>query len=71
MKKDNIWQDIFDVQITLSDFWFMFLIINLIIYFIFKNKTMMIITFCSVFFFIKNMVIAYFAYVKKDNKDDK
>lgn len=71
MDKRQYWKEMFDKRASNTNVWLGILIIALFAYFIWQSKIALFATLCSIFFFLKNIVMAYLAYRKKEVKDDK
>lgn len=70
MEVTNDWQSKFEKRASNTKAWGVFLVVAVIAYFIWQSKIALFATLCSAFFFIENIVVAYYSYRKKESKND-
>jgi hypothetical protein len=70
MEVTNDWQSKFEKRASNTKTWGVILVITVIAYFIWQSKIALFATLCSAFFFIENIIIAYYFYRKKELVDD-
>ncbi|RMC38140.1 hypothetical protein F5ESL0236_08265 [Lactobacillus sp. ESL0236] len=70
MEVTNDWQSKFEKRASNTKTWGVFLVIAVIAYFIWQSKIALFATLCSAFFFIENIVVAYYSYRKKESQND-
>ncbi|RMC36001.1 hypothetical protein F5ESL0236_07560 [Lactobacillus sp. ESL0236] len=70
MEVTNDWQSKFEKRASNTKAWGGILVIAVIAYFIWQSKIALFATLCSAFFFIENIVVAYYSYRKKETEND-
>ncbi|RMC50845.1 hypothetical protein [Lactobacillus sp. ESL0225] len=70
MELNNDWQSKFEKRASNTKAWGVFLVVAVIAYFIWQSKIALFAPLCSAFFFIENIVVAYYSYRKKESQND-
>ena len=68
--ENNDWKNQFEQRASKTSFWGGILVIAVIAYFIWQSKIALFAILCSAFFFIENIVFAYYSYRKKESEND-